>query len=52
MKTKEFVDFVNQRIAPKSGLRHITVAEDLHRWHEIGFLPTTQNTTDMICRLC
>jgi len=36
MKAKEFVNFVNQSIAPESGLCHIT-AEDLHRWHEIGF---------------
>ncbi len=36
MKPEEFVNFVNQSIAPESGLRHITV-EDLHRWHEIGF---------------
>ena len=36
MKAKEFVNFINQSIAPESGLCHIT-AEDLHRWHEIGF---------------
>ncbi len=36
MKPEEFVNFLNQSIAPESGLRHITV-EDLHRWHEIGF---------------
>ncbi len=36
MKAKEFVNSANQSIAPESGLCHIT-AEDLHRWHEIGF---------------
>ncbi len=51
MKAEEFVNFVNRSIAPESGLCHIT-AEDLHRWHEIGFLPAIQNTTDLICRLC
>ncbi len=51
MKPEEFVNFVNQSIAPESGLRHIT-AEDLRRWHEMRFLPTIQNTTEMISRLC
>ena len=38
MKAEDFVNLVNQSIAPESGLQHITV-EDLHRWHEIGFFP-------------
>ncbi len=36
MKAEEFVNLVNQSIAPESGLGLITV-EDLRRWTEMGF---------------
>lgn len=37
MNAHEFVNSVNQSIAPDSGLRPITVT-DLRRWAELGFL--------------
>ena len=42
MNANEFVDFVNQRIAPKSGLRHITVA-DVRNWADKGLFKSTPN---------
>ena len=42
MNADEFVNFVNQSIAPESGLRHIT-ADDVRNWKNKGLFKSTTN---------
>jgi hypothetical protein len=42
LNAEEYVNFVNQSIAPESGLRRITVA-DVHNWTDKGLLKPTRN---------